>query len=60
MLLLFLLVPGQGTVFVPLEHGYGAWEEKYKVHNGDHNDIDREDNDCLDGYHDENNTIDKP
>jgi hypothetical protein len=25
MLLLFILVPGQGTVCVPIEHGYEAW-----------------------------------
>jgi hypothetical protein len=56
MLLLFLLVTGQGTMCVPLEQGYGAWENKDKAHNGDHNDSDREDMDCLDGYHEDNNT----
>jgi hypothetical protein len=57
MLLLFLLVPGQGTVCVP--HGYEAWENKDKVQNGDHNDSDREYNDCIAEYHNDNNTTDK-
>jgi hypothetical protein len=35
MLLLFILVPGQGTVRVPLEHGYESWENKDKVKNND-------------------------
>jgi hypothetical protein len=34
-------------VCVPLEYGYGAWENKDNVHNGDHNDKDSEDTDCL-------------
>jgi hypothetical protein len=56
VLLLFILVPGQGMVCVPLEHGYGAWENKDKVHNGDHNDSDREGKYYLDGYYEYNNT----
>jgi hypothetical protein len=56
MLLLFILVPGQGTVCVPLEHGYGAWKNKDKVQNNNQNDSDRGYNDCLDGYHEDNNT----
>jgi hypothetical protein len=49
------MVPGQGMV----EYGYGAWENKDKVQNGDHNDSGREDKDCLDGYHEDNNTTEK-
>jgi hypothetical protein len=30
-------------MIVPLEHGYGAWENKEKVHNGDHGDSDDKD-----------------
>jgi hypothetical protein len=60
MILLFLLVPGQGMVRVPLRHGYGTWENKDKFQNGDHNDRDRKYKDCLDDYHEENNTIDRP
>jgi hypothetical protein len=55
MLLLFLLVPGQGMACVHLEHGYGAWENKDKVQKGDHKDSNREDKDCIDGYHKDNN-----
>jgi hypothetical protein len=32
-------------VYVPLEHGYVAWENKDKSHNGDHTGI--EDKDCM-------------
>jgi hypothetical protein len=56
MLLLFILFPGQGMVCVPLEHGYGAWENKDNVQNNDQNDSDRGDKDFLDAYHEENNT----
>jgi hypothetical protein len=59
MLLLFLLVPGQGTACVPLKHRYGAWENKDKVQNNDKNDSERGDKDCIDGYHEDNNTTDK-
>jgi hypothetical protein len=59
MLLLFILVPGQGTVCVPLEHRYGAWENKDKLQNNDQNNNDRGDNDFLDGGHEDNNTTDK-
>jgi hypothetical protein len=59
MLLLFVLVPRQGTVCVQLEHGYGAWENKDKVHNNDQKDNDRGDKDSLDGYHEDNSTTDK-
>jgi hypothetical protein len=41
------LFPGQGTVCMPLEHGYGAWENKDKVHNGDRNDSDSNDKDGM-------------
>jgi hypothetical protein len=40
MLLLFILVPRQGKVCVPLEHGYREWENKDKVQNNDQNDSD--------------------
>jgi hypothetical protein len=59
MLLLFILVPGQGTVCVPLEHGYGAWENKDKVQNKDQKDSNHGDKNCIGGYHEENNTTDK-
>jgi hypothetical protein len=51
MILLFILVPGQGTVFVPLEHGYEARENKDKVQNNDQNDSNRGEKDCIGGYH---------
>jgi hypothetical protein len=38
MLLLFILVSGQGMVCVPLEHGYEAWENKDKVQSSDQKD----------------------
>jgi hypothetical protein len=60
MLLLFILVPGQGTVCVPLEHGYEACENKEKVHNNDQKDSNHGDNNCIGGYHEDNNTTDKP
>jgi hypothetical protein len=44
---------------VPLEHGYGAWENKEKVQNNDQKNSDRGDKDCLHGYHEDNNTTDK-
>jgi hypothetical protein len=56
MLLLFLFVTGQGTMYVPLEQGYGAWKNKDKAQNGDHNDSDRKNTNCLDRYHKDNNT----
>jgi hypothetical protein len=56
MLLLFILVPGQGTVCVPLQHGYGAWGNKDKVQNNDQNDSDRGDKNFLDGYHEDKKT----
>jgi hypothetical protein len=59
MLLLFILVPGQGTVSVPLEHGYEAWENKDKVQNNDKNDRNHGHKNCIGGYHKENNTTDK-
>jgi hypothetical protein len=59
MLLLFILVPGQGMVCVPLEHGYKAWENKDKVQNSDQDDSNRGDKDCIGGYHEDNNTTDK-
>jgi hypothetical protein len=59
MLLLFILVPGQGTVCVPLKHGYEAWENEDKVQNNNQKDIDHGDKNCLGGYHEDNNTTDK-
>jgi hypothetical protein len=59
MLLLFILVPGQGMVCVPLEHGYEAWENKDKVQNNDQKGSDHGDNNCIGGYHEDNNTTDK-
>jgi hypothetical protein len=59
MILLFILVPGQGTVCVPLQHGYGAWENKDKVQNNNKKDRDQGDKYCLDVYHEDNNTTDK-
>jgi hypothetical protein len=56
MLLLFILVPGQGTVCVPLGHGYEAWENKDKVQNNDQNDIKQGDKNVIGGYHEDNNT----
>jgi hypothetical protein len=56
MLLLFILVPGQGTVCVPLEHGYGAWENKDKFQNNDQDASDHGDKNCIGGYHEDNNT----
>jgi hypothetical protein len=56
VLLLFILVPGQGMVCVPLEHGYEAWENKDKVHNNDQKDSEHVDKKCIGGYHEENNT----
>jgi hypothetical protein len=44
---------------VLLGHGYGAWENKDKVQNGDDNDSHREDKDRLDGYPEDTNTTDK-
>jgi hypothetical protein len=58
VLLLFILVPGQGTVCVPLEHGYEAWENKDKVQNNNQKDSDHRDTNCIGGYHQENNTTD--
>jgi hypothetical protein len=52
ILLLFILVPGQGTVCVPLEHGYGAWKNKDKVQNNYQKYY-------IGVYHEDNNTIDK-
>jgi hypothetical protein len=43
-------------MYVPLEHGYGACENKDKVQNNNQKDIDRGDKDCLGGYHEDNNT----
>jgi hypothetical protein len=48
MLLLFILVPGQGTVCVPLEHGYEAWKKKEKVQNNNQTDSDHQDKSCID------------
>jgi hypothetical protein len=59
MLLLFILVPGQGTVCVPLDHGYEAWENKDKVQNNDQKDSYHRDKNCIGGYHEDNNTTDK-
>jgi hypothetical protein len=59
MLLLFILVPGQGTVCVPLKHGYEAWENKDKVQNNDQKDSNHRDKNCLGDYHKDNNTTDK-
>jgi hypothetical protein len=56
MLLLFILVPGQGTTCVPLEYGYEAWENKDKVENIDQKDSDHGDKNCIGGYHEDNNT----
>jgi hypothetical protein len=56
MLLLFILVPGQGTVPVPLNHGYEAWENKDKVQNNDQNDSNHGDKNCIGDYHEDNNT----
>jgi hypothetical protein len=55
MLLLFILVPGQGMV----ENGYEAWENKDKVQNNDQKDSDHGDKSCIGGYHEDNNTTDK-
>jgi hypothetical protein len=60
MLLLFILIPGQGTVFVPLENGYEAWENKDKVRNNDQKDSDHGYNNCIGGYHEDNSTTDEP
>jgi hypothetical protein len=46
-------------VCVPFEHGCGAWENKDKVQNNDHNDSDHGDKDGLDGYDEDDNTTDK-
>jgi hypothetical protein len=54
MLLLFILVPGQGTVCVLLRHGYGAWGKKDKVQNNHQKDIYHGDKNCIGGYHEEN------
>jgi hypothetical protein len=59
MLLLFILVPGQGTVCVPLQHGYEAWENKDKVQNNDQKDSEHGDTNCIGVYHEENSTTDK-
>jgi hypothetical protein len=59
MLLLFILVPGQGTVCVSLEHGYEAWENKDKVQNNNQKDSDHGDKNRVGGYHENNNTTDK-
>jgi hypothetical protein len=59
MFLLFILVRGQGTSCVPLEHGYEAWENKDKVQNNDQKDSDGGAKDCIGGYHEDNNTTDK-
>jgi hypothetical protein len=59
MLLLFILVPGKRMARVPLEHGYGAWENKDKVQNKDQKDSDHRDKNCIGGYHEDNNTTDK-
>jgi hypothetical protein len=59
MLLLFILVPEQGTVCVPLEHGYEAWENKDKVQNNDQKDSEHKYKNCIGGYHEDNNTTDK-
>jgi hypothetical protein len=59
MLLLFILVPGQGTVCVPLGRGYGAWERKDKVQNNDQNNSNGGDKGRIDGYHEYNSTTDK-
>jgi hypothetical protein len=56
MLLLFIFVPGQGMVCVPLEHGYEAWENKDKVQSNDQKDSDHRDKKCIDGYHEYSNT----
>jgi hypothetical protein len=59
MLLLFILVPGQGMVCVPLKHGYEAWENKDKVQNKDQKDSEQGDKNCIGGYHEDNNATDK-
>jgi hypothetical protein len=59
MLLLFILVPGQGTVCVPLERGYEAWENKDKVQNNDQKDSNHGDKNFICGNHEDNNTTDK-
>jgi hypothetical protein len=59
MLLLLILVPGQGTVCVPLEHGYEAWENKNKVQNNDQKDSGHGDKNCIGGYQEDNTTTDK-
>jgi hypothetical protein len=56
MLLLFILVPGQGTACVHFEHGYGAWENKDKVQNNDQKDSGYGDKNCIGGYHEDNST----
>jgi hypothetical protein len=59
MLLLFILVLGQGTVSVPLEHGYEAWENKYKVQNNNQKDSNHGDKNYIGGYHEDNNTTEE-
>jgi hypothetical protein len=59
MLLLFISVPGLGTVCVPLEHGYEAWENKDKVQNNNKSNSDLGDKDFIGGYHKDNNNTDK-
>jgi hypothetical protein len=41
---------------VPLEHGYGARENKEKVQNNGQKDSNHGDNNCIGGYHEDNNT----
>jgi hypothetical protein len=56
MLLLFILVPGQGTVCVPLEDGYEAWENKDNNQNNNQKDSNHGDKNFIGVYHEDNNT----
>jgi hypothetical protein len=49
----------QGTVCVPPEHGYEAWENKDNIQNNDQKDSDHGDKNCIGDYHEDTNTTEK-